>query len=248
MSDEKSVDLLGIKPGAEAVKIATEGAVSGIGAFLSRICLPVAEEFGLLLQDRVRWWRAKNATNTLEHARRLMPAQPGAEPIGAHPQLAHKIIEESSWTEDDELQQMWAGLLVSACSKTGKDETNKIFIEILSKLTRSQARILQHACTKAPKQLSPNGLILAEEFTVNLKTLQEISGIDDIHQLDHELDHLREIGLLNALNGGFPAESIDLNAGLTPTSLALNMYVRCRGARQSPIEFFALKENKPHGE
>ncbi|WP_438012095.1 hypothetical protein WME89_43175 [Sorangium sp. So ce321] len=84
-----------------------------------------------------------------------------------------------------------------------------------------------------------NGLVLAEDFGVSLKALQEISGTYDIHQLDHELDHLREIGLLD---GGFHADSINLDAALTPTPLALNMYVRCRGSRQSPIEFFALEE------
>lgn len=33
-----------------------QGAVDGAGAFLGRICLPAAEEFGLLLRDKVGFY------------------------------------------------------------------------------------------------------------------------------------------------------------------------------------------------
>jgi hypothetical protein len=49
-NETPGIDLLR-KPVEEAVKIATKGAVDGVGAFLSRICLPAAEEFGLLCRD-----------------------------------------------------------------------------------------------------------------------------------------------------------------------------------------------------
>lgn len=58
---DKSLDVLGIKPVAEAINTVTQATTAGAGAFLSRICLPAAEEFGLLLRDKVSAWRAKNA-------------------------------------------------------------------------------------------------------------------------------------------------------------------------------------------
>lgn len=238
MSEDKSIDLLGLKPGAEAVKIVTEGAVSGLGAFLSRISLPAAEEYGLLLQDKVRRWRANNATNALAHAKKLMDSQVVTEPVGAHPRLVNNIINESSWTDDDELQQLWAGLLVSACCKDGKDEGNKIFVELLSRLTLSQVRIAQYSCARAEKVITPSGLIASKELKVSLTVAQDISGIHDIHQLDRELDHLRELGLLE--HGGFRPDFKNLDAFLTPTALALNMYVRTQGVKVSPVEFFGI--------
>lgn len=51
---QHGLDVLGIKPVAEAVNTVTKGTVEGASAFLSRICLPAAEEFGFLLQDKVR--------------------------------------------------------------------------------------------------------------------------------------------------------------------------------------------------
>ncbi len=53
-------DLLGLAPYGEAVNTATKVVVDGAAAFLSRVCLPASEEFGLLLQDQVRHWRAQN--------------------------------------------------------------------------------------------------------------------------------------------------------------------------------------------
>jgi hypothetical protein len=49
--NSKSLDILGIKPIADAVNTVTRDAVEGAAAFLSRICLPAAEEYGLLLPD-----------------------------------------------------------------------------------------------------------------------------------------------------------------------------------------------------
>ncbi len=59
--DNKSLDILGIKPIADSVNTVTKGTVDGASAFLSRICLPAAEEFGLLLRDKVSAWRSNNA-------------------------------------------------------------------------------------------------------------------------------------------------------------------------------------------
>jgi hypothetical protein len=50
----------GLKPFGEATKILAQGTVDGASAFLSRICLPAAEEFGIVLKDQVRHWRNQN--------------------------------------------------------------------------------------------------------------------------------------------------------------------------------------------
>ena len=65
MSDDKAFDLLGIKGLSDSVKATTQGLLDGAAAFLSRVCLPAAEEFGLALRDRISAWRAKNAAQML---------------------------------------------------------------------------------------------------------------------------------------------------------------------------------------
>src|SRR5882724_6327512 len=52
MPDDNSLDVLGIKPLAKAVEKAAERSVDGVSSFFGAICMPAAEEFGLLLLDK----------------------------------------------------------------------------------------------------------------------------------------------------------------------------------------------------
>ncbi|MEO6902899.1 MAG: hypothetical protein ABI315_07070 [Bacteroidia bacterium] len=68
MKDEttlKSTDLLGIAPYGETIKIAVEKGFGAAEAVLSRICLPAAEELGLMFRDKVRYWRLNNIINVI---------------------------------------------------------------------------------------------------------------------------------------------------------------------------------------
>ncbi len=152
---------------------------------------------------------------------------------------------------------MWAGLLASSCTKDGKDESNLIFINLLSQLTSSEVKILNYICENAKKEITIHGLIYANVLLISLKDLKIISNIPDIHHLDRELDHLRSLGLILR---GFPEipkgaplinwrpsdlaskGSDDIEIDITPSALALNMYVRCNGSLQAPFEYFGLRE------
>lgn len=236
-NDSKSLDILGVKPVADAVHVVTKGTVAGAAAFLGRICLPAAEEIGLLLRDKVRAWRATNAAAIASKAEVIL--EPTSDvTVHAHPRLVGLILEEGSWIDVDEVQQMWAGLLVSSCTDDGQDDSNLMFADLLSRLTTSQVRILEHACANARKEVSPGGLISSDHYIINLEELRAISKVEDLHRLDRELDHLRSLGLINPMHGGFDPETIEVN--LTPTALALQMYTRCNGKRSNPIEFFGL--------
>lgn len=235
MSDEKSksLDVLGIKPISDSINTVVKTGLD----FLEVICRPAAEEFGLLLQDRVRYWRAKNSSNILIKAKRNIDIQNNNVDLRASPRIVYNILENGSWIDDDKIQEMWAGLLASACTKDGRDESNLIFIDLLSHLTYSEVRILNYICENAKKKLTKNGLIFSEELLICLDDLQKISGIDDVHQLDRELDHM---GSLNLIGGGFSVSSEGFDADIQPTPLALNMYVRCKGHSQIPVQYFNL--------
>lgn len=74
-----------------------------------------------------------------------------------------------------------------------------------------------------------------------MEELVRVSGVADIHRLDRELDHLRALGMID---GGFAflefASAVD-TVNVTPTALALHMYVRCQGVRLTPGEFFGVR-------
>ena len=243
MSDDesKSIDIFGIKPVADAVSHVTKATVDGASAFLSRFCLPAAEELGLLLQDKVRTWRGKNVTATLVEAEAISEKNHIGHDVHAHPRLVASVVENSSWTDDRTLQQMWGGLLVSSCSPSGTDENNLIFVNLLSQLTGLEVRILNYGCSNISKSVSADGLIMPQRgLFIDLPTLQTITGTDDIHRIDMELDHLNALRLIT---GGFQVGETHHEIG--PTALALNLFVRCQGFKGTAVEFFNLKPPAP---
>jgi len=179
MAEKNEVtDVLGLAPYGKALNTLTKGALEGAGAFLSRICLPVAEEFGLLLKDKVSNWRKQNAVEITLMAKDITDTRDNSETIHAHPRLVMKIMEEGSWSDSTDVQKMWAGLLASSCSMTGKDESNLLFINILSKLTSTEARLINYFSGKCNKKLSQCGLIHSEGFSPSVEELYHASGFE----------------------------------------------------------------------
>lgn len=199
-NDSKSLDILGVKPVGDAIKIATEGTFKGAGEFLRRICLPAAEEFGLLLRDRVSHWRAAQAAKIAERAEAKV-ARFARGAVHAHPRLVFEVIEKGSWSDDDVIQDMWAGILASSCTEDGRDDSNIVFASLLSQLTGTQLRILNYAVKAAPKYATKTGLPYAEAISLSHAQLVEISGCSDTHRLDRELDHLRALELIGGILG-----------------------------------------------
>ncbi len=200
----KSLDLLGVKPIAESVKIVTKGAVDGASAFLSRICLPAAEEFGLLIKERVSHWRTRNLVAISERTQKLLTEHGGIGNLQAHPRIINDILEKGSWSPQDDIQNMWAGLLASACTSDGQDESNLLFVNLLGQINAAQARLLNHACVAAEKKLSLDNLLYAESIELTPPQLIELWHDDDLHRIDRELDHLRALDLIE---GGFPLQN-----------------------------------------
>lgn len=85
---------------------ATQGIVDAAGAFLSRICLPAAEEFSLLLRDQVSSWRTLNAARIAQKAEKKLSELGTTESKRAHPRLVWATLDNGSWNADDDLQGM----------------------------------------------------------------------------------------------------------------------------------------------
>jgi hypothetical protein len=235
---DKSVDLLGIKPVSEAINTVTKATTEGAGAFLSRICLPAAEEFGFLLRDKVSAWRAKNALTLTKRAEEMLDALSNSTQRHAHPRIVGAIIEKGSWNDENDISSMWAGLLATSCTESGRSEENLIYVNLLGQLTASQTRILNFACSEAIKCKTGTGLIFSQDFIVTLEQIVAASGTTDIHVLDLEIDNLRELGLLN-MDSGLDTYS-NQNNTLTPSAVGLQLFVRCQGFIGSPIEYFKV--------
>jgi hypothetical protein len=243
----KSLDILGFKPLSSAIEKVTDGAVDGARAFLGRVCLPAAEEFGLLLQDHVKSWRSRNATVLASKAEARVKLYHGDTDVRVHPRIAHAVFDEGSWVEDEMTHTMWAGLLASGCDESGTDDSNVVFISILKQMTASQVRIIRYAVECAYKYVSAAGWPYSDDVTCSGEKLREVSGIQDVLRIDWELDHLRSMELIGGSNGGGGFSPSDDIADISPRALALHLYVRGEGFPGSPIEFWSL-QRKPDPE
>jgi hypothetical protein len=238
---QHGLDILGLKPISEAVNTVTKGGVEGAAAFLGRICLPAAEEFGLLLQDRVRAWRARNAACVAQKAEHILATSVAETSVHAHPRLVGVVLEQGSWMDASEVQDLWAGLLASSCSESGRDDSNLMFADILARLSVSQVHVLEYVCSQCKKSLSEGGLPVSDVLSIPLSDLQSIAGVTDLHRLDRELDHLRSLELTTP-HSGFSLTSTE-SVEVTPTTLALQMFARCKGHRGDPGIFFGLSRS-----
>ena len=197
---------------------------------MSRICLPAATELGLLFGDKVGAWRANNAIEIALKAKAISEKHSMPESFCAHPRIAMKVLEEGSWSDDDDVQSMWAGLLILSCGPDGKDETNLIFTNMLAQLTHAEASILKYSCEKSEKKVTNTGLVVHKdnELMIDLDELVKLTGVNDIHRLDLELDHLRVLGLIGSgISGGFSPEST--SADISPSALALHIVCSMSG-------------------
>jgi hypothetical protein len=233
-------DLLGIAPAGRAVERVTDSVLSGAEALLAKICFPAAEEFGLLLRDKVSRWRQQNVLSTVEKAQPLLQA--AAENRHGPPRLIVESLNHASWADREEVQQMWAGLLASSCTPDGKDDSNWIFINLLGQLTGMQVHILKAACEEATKMVTASGLIGAHNLGRTADELVALTGCGDVQRIDRELDHLRVLGLIEA--GFLPGSGKPPYADIHPTPLALHLYVRAQGSLQNPVEYFGLSTGK----
>ncbi|WP_348723160.1 Abi-alpha family protein [Parabacteroides goldsteinii] len=237
-------DLLGVAPYAKTVNMVAEASVDGIKDFLSLTCRPLLEELGLWGRDKVRIWRLKNLCSILQKAEGKIVIQDG-EIMMANPRVGFGIAENASLVEDEELQNMWAGLFSSSITADGKDDSNLIFINLLKQLTVIQARILNYVFENCLKVKFENNLFLGCKYCTDLNTLFEICQISDLDRIDRELDALHSLGLL--AHGLFVNSSV---VDLTLKSLAIHLIARCKGIQSvgSSLDFISQEEYETHPE
>ena len=248
-------DIFGIEALGQAGLKVTEATVEGISTFLKTVFKPGLEELGFLVKDQVRVWRLNNILSVLEKAKGRLEFDGQELNLTANARVGLAIMEESSEVDDDELQDLWAGLFVSSCTKDGCDDSNMNFVDLLRRMSSVEARIIDYACKNCIKILYPNKLIMPETLTVTFDKLVEIAGTDDIYRLDSELDHMRSLELLVpngsfSGGGGFDPSDDSLDANITPSALALNLFYKTHSIGKSPLEFWGdslvpMKMDKP---
>jgi hypothetical protein len=269
---DNSLDLFGVKPVAKAVEHASIKTIDGVSAFFAAICMPAAEEFGLMLRDRVAAFRQKNLASIAQKARDTME-HTGVVPTGdTNPRLIHEVIEQGSWAEDDCIQQMWGGLIAAASNTAAAADDSLVYTEDLRRLTPLQARLLNHvysdprSCSVRvgdivddPLYSPTNSLVypareILELYPDDLSKFVNLA--DTTHQriLDDEDSHLIALGrcrpqIDSLVSLGLFRDARLVNRGhggmhFLPSLKGLDLYMRGLGYKYYPLEtFIAIQQH-----
>ncbi len=206
--------------------------------FLRRICPDGSEEIGQLLRDRLSNQKIAKAINIALTAEELLASDSQAEWMRIEPQVAIRILENGSAADEEWLHQFWSGFLVTSCSVNARDESSLILLELFSSLTPIRVRILTFVCTSAAKVISETGEISARPLACKLEDLVASTKSRGPH-VERDLEFLSELGLIekSTSNGStlLPGDKIRI----TPTSLGLQLFARCKGHRGSLQDYFA---------
>jgi hypothetical protein len=139
------------------------GSVDKVADLLHRLAGPMFDEFGAILADKVRVYRAKNLISTVRKTERIL--REAGLPANAVPtRLLLPIMEASSVENTEALQQMWAGLLATASQQT--DSVSPSFIETLKQLTPDEARHLELICGETLKFFTKECLTAETELVL----------------------------------------------------------------------------------
>ena len=266
---DKSLDILGVKPVAKAIEHASVTTIDGISAFFGAICMPAAEEFGLLLKDRVAHFRQDNLQKIAEKTKRKIEYLK-IEPTGdCNPRLIQETIEQASWSDDSCIQDMWAGLIAAATDTAPAADDSLIYTETLRRLTPFQARLLNHiygdprACSVSAGSIPINSIYTPQNslsFTgrevlelypddlakfVNIANTSHEAILEDEGSYAIALGRFRpQIDSLVSLGLLRDARIVDSGNGLLvlPSLEGLDLYMRGLGYKIYPLEVFILTQ------
>lgn len=129
----------------EVAKVATAGiqATTKLGGFLARVTLEPVEAITGILTDRLRYMRWERQVRLVDRSRQIMLEKGIAEEFRpVSPKVALPIVENASIEDNDDLQDLWANLLVSALDPNHPDTIRIAFIDILKQLEIVDVHVL----------------------------------------------------------------------------------------------------------
>lgn len=252
-------DPIGFKALGQAGEKIVDFGIEGTKAFLEATSKPLLEEFGLLVRDKVTYWKLNNIIRMLEKAKGKLRYDNEKEKLVIDPRVALQITENASQVSNDSLLDMWAGLFAASCNRYEEDE-NIFFIDILKSLTSSQVKLLSFLCENTYKTINisdidgsrSDGVVTAEEKKISYDEVCDIMGSTSRLKIDTELDTLENMGLimkprLNQMNVPI-AQLLKMNpfgnSSIRISLKTLRLYVKCQGSSKTPFEYFIDDVNK----
>jgi hypothetical protein len=199
-------------------------------ALFRRICPAVTDQVKRLLNTELSNVRVANSVEIALKAEKLLAHEPNADKMFAHPDVILRILESGSWIDVDWMQQLWAGLLATSCTVEGQDDSNLVYIDLLSLLAPIHARILSVACAKAMSVMATSDAPTPHLIASSAEEMARLTGSTNLMKVHRSIAELSDLGLLEKSTRA-SLHSLSTATRTRPTHLGLEMYVRCSGER-----------------
>ena len=208
-------------------------------AFLQRVSPEISTEVVRLLREGLSNFRVASAMEIALTAERMLSFGPNPERMRAPSTVVMRILEEGSWADAESTQHLWAGLLATACTPSGQDESNLVLVNLLCQLTSTHVRLLTAACTKSAKFMAGVERVSSRPVTLAARELMQITGSRDLLRIHRDLEYLSDLGLLKTT---VKTQSFSPMEGtqIAPTTLGLQLFARCNGHRGATQEFYGV--------
>jgi len=128
--------------GGEIVKAVLDKTIGPVMDLVTKIAGPAAEEIGYTLQDRIKFFRARQTYRLLEKMDQMI-REAGFEPRPIALKLLLPALEFASMEEDEDLHTIWAAMLANAADPTC-GEVHPCFWDILRELNRKDIKFLEN--------------------------------------------------------------------------------------------------------
>lgn len=119
-------------------------AAQSVGGFLAKyINGPLEQGIGIF-EDKLKYMRWERQVRLMKRANEFLKSRGLAEPTRAVPMIiAIPLLQGASLEENDDLQDLWAQLLVNAGDAGSEVDVRRAFLSILEDLSPTDAVVLQ---------------------------------------------------------------------------------------------------------
>jgi hypothetical protein len=149
----------------EAAKTTSNALDAGreLGGFVARfISGPLEQGFGII-EDKLRFTRWERQQRLIHRAEQFMHEQGIGSPDNPIPlKNAVPLLEYATLEEDDNLQDMWARLIVNGVNEASGINMERSFIEILAQISPIEAQILNTIYAIPFEEANHSGIVTGE--------------------------------------------------------------------------------------
>ena len=210
----------------EPVDVVRQFRVARAEAFLRRVCPSMGDRTSAALRNDVGSFRTESVIEIALRAEHGMPESESGRKL-IHPEVLRQILENGSWADLDWTRELWANLLISACSAAVTDRASLQFTSLMSQMNVNQTRLLNWVCEASAQQMIESGATEPEAVAGPSDQLKQATGIGDLVRVEREVDHLVELGLLKSRpRSSYFDDEDDLT--LCPTAMGMEFFTRSR--------------------